>query len=65
LGNEFIDHLEIATTSNYNAIANLIISQITTGHAKSSQSAFTGRFLVTDFNNEDSSASVVTPLSAG
>jgi hypothetical protein len=53
------------TTSNYSAIANLHILQITTAHAKPSQSAFTSRFLVTDLNNGDSSASVLTSLLSG
>jgi hypothetical protein len=51
-------------TSTYNAIADLHILQITTAHAKSTQSAFTSRFLVTDLNNGDPSASVVTSLIA-
>jgi hypothetical protein len=65
--NVFIDHLytRLGTTSNYSAIANLHNSQITRAHAKSSQSAFTSRFLVTDLNSEDSSASVLTSLLSG
>jgi hypothetical protein len=39
--------------------------QIPGAHAKSFQSAFTSRFLVTDLNNGESSFSVVTPLPAG
>jgi hypothetical protein len=34
-------------------------------HTLSSQSAFTSHFLVTDLNNRDSSAAVLTPLPAG
>jgi hypothetical protein len=55
----------IVTTSNYGAITNLHTLQITTAHAKSSKSAFTGQFLVTDLNNGDPSDSVVTPLPSG
>jgi hypothetical protein len=47
----FIDHLQIVATSNDGAIASLHTLQITGAHAKSSQSAFTSRFLVTDPNN--------------
>jgi hypothetical protein len=54
----FIDHLQIVTTSNYNTIADSLTLQITTTHAKSSQSAFISRFLVTYLNSGDSSASV-------
>jgi hypothetical protein len=52
----FIEHLHnsILQVIN-NAIADLHTLQIT--HAKSSQSAFTSRFLVTDVNNGDSLAS--------
>jgi hypothetical protein len=59
LVNGFIDdlHTPVATTNNYNAIAN--------PHAKSSRFAFTSRFLVTGFNNGDSSASVLTSLLSG
>jgi hypothetical protein len=65
--NGFIDHLytQLVTTSNYNAIANLHTLQITRAHAKFSQSSFTSHFLVTDFNNGDSSASVLTSLLSG
>jgi hypothetical protein len=55
----------MVTTSNYGAIANLHTLKITRAQAKSSQPAFTSRFLATDFNNGDSSASVLTPLPAG
>jgi hypothetical protein len=40
-------------------------SQITRAHAKYSQSALTSCFLVTDLNNGDSSATVLTSLPAG
>jgi hypothetical protein len=60
----FNDHLctQVVTTYNYNTIANLHTLQITGAHTQSSQSAFTSRFLVTDLNNADSSASVLTSL---
>jgi hypothetical protein len=61
----FIDHLHIVTTSNYNTIAGLHTSQITTAHAKPSQSAFTSCLPVMDLNNGDSSASVLMPLLSG
>jgi hypothetical protein len=68
LANGFIDHLyrytRLETTSTYNAIANLNTSQITRAHAKSSQSAFTSRFLAMVLNNGDSSASVLMSLSS-
>jgi hypothetical protein len=56
--NRFIDHLytRLGTTSTYNAVADLHTLQISRAHAKSSQSAFTSRFLVTDLNNGDYSA---------
>jgi hypothetical protein len=65
--NGFIDNLytRLGTTSIYNDIADLHTLQITRAHVKFSQSAFTSRFLVTDLNNVDSSASAVTPLPAG
>jgi hypothetical protein len=67
LMNRFIDHFKtwVETTSNYSAIANPHNSQITRAHAKSSQCAFASRFLVTDLNNIDSSASVLTSLLPG
>jgi hypothetical protein len=61
----FIDHLQVVTTNNSNTFADLQILQITRAHAKSSQSAFTRRFLVTDINNGDSSAFVLKSLTAG
>jgi hypothetical protein len=63
---EFIDYLytPLRTTSNYIATANLHTLQ-SLGHAKSSQFAFTSRFLVTDLNNGDSSASMLTSLLSG
>jgi hypothetical protein len=48
-----------------NAIAVLHTLQNTRAHAKSSQSAFTSRLLVTDLNIGNSSASVLTSLPAG
>jgi hypothetical protein len=65
--NTFIGHLYtlLGTTCNCNAIAKLSTLQITRAHAKSSQFAFTSRFLVTDLNNENSSASVLTSLLSG
>jgi hypothetical protein len=64
--NEFIDLLctRLKTTSTYNSIADLNNLQSTRAHAKFSV-CFTSCFLVRDLNNGDSSASVVTPLSAG
>jgi hypothetical protein len=61
----FIYHLQTVTTSNYGAIANIHNLQIPRAHAKSSQSDFTSRFLVTGLNNEDSSASALTSLPDG
>jgi hypothetical protein len=48
-------------------LADLRTLQITstTAHAKSSQSAFSSRYPVTDLNDGDSSASVLTPLLSG
>jgi hypothetical protein len=65
--NRFIDqlHTPLLTTSNYIVIDNLNSLQINTACAKSSQFAFTSRFLVMDHNNEDSSASVFTSLLFG
>jgi hypothetical protein len=63
---KFIEDFQIVTTSNYNTIAYPHTLQITTTHAKPSQSAsFTSRFLVSDLNNGDSSASVLTSLLPG
>jgi hypothetical protein len=64
---QFIDHLyiQLVTTSIYNIIANLHNLLITRARLKSSQSAFTSRFLVMDLNNGDSPASVLTSLLAG
>jgi hypothetical protein len=61
----FIDNFQFVTTSNYGAIAYLHTLQIATAHAESSQSAFTSRFLVTDIDSGDYSASVLTSLPAG
>jgi hypothetical protein len=60
----FVDHLQIVTTSNYYATANFHTLQVTRTYAESSQPTFTGRFLVTDLNNGDSSTSVLTSLPA-
>jgi hypothetical protein len=65
IGDWFIIHLQIETTSNYNTVANLHTLQITTAHPKPSQSDFTSRFPVTDLNNGDSSACVLTSLLFG
>jgi hypothetical protein len=65
--NGSIEHLYtlLISTSNYSAIDDLHTLQFTRAHAKSSQSAFTGRFLAMDLNNGDSSASVLTSLTVG
>jgi hypothetical protein len=59
--NGFIDHVytPLGTTSNYSAIANLYTLQIITAPAKifSSLLFFISRYLATDFNSGDSSAS--------
>jgi hypothetical protein len=52
-------------TRNYNHNAVADYTFYISADAGSSQSAFTGRFLVTVLNNRDSSAFVVTPLPAG
>jgi hypothetical protein len=49
-------YTRLGTTSNYSAISNLLTSQIRT-YTKSSQFAFSSRFLVINLNNRDSSAS--------
>jgi hypothetical protein len=56
----FIDHLQVATTNNYNAISNLHTSQITRAHAMFSPacSIFTRRLLITASNNDYCSSSV-------
>jgi hypothetical protein len=56
----FIDHVythNSVTTSNYDAITNFRTLQTTRAHAKSSQSASTSRFMVTDFNTGPITAS--------
>jgi hypothetical protein len=60
----FIDHFNtrLVTTLNYSAITYLHTLQITTAQSKPSQSAFTRHFPVTDLNNGDFSASVLTSL---
>jgi hypothetical protein len=57
--------LNTSRSSKYKAIGNLHNVQITTVHAKSFQSAFTSRFPETDFNNGDSSASMLTSSLSG
>jgi hypothetical protein len=47
----FIAHLQITTTRNYSAIANLHTLQFTRVHTKFSYFVFTSRFLVTDPTN--------------
>jgi hypothetical protein len=61
----FIGLSQIVITSNYSSVANLYPLQITRTHAKTSQSAFASRFLITDLNNVDSSASTPTSLLSG
>jgi hypothetical protein len=63
----FIDRFNtrLVTTFNYSAITCIHTLQITRAHAKSSQFAVTSRFLVTNLNNGDSSASMLTSLPAG
>jgi hypothetical protein len=63
----FIGHLytPLVTTTNYNALVNLHTLQITRAHVMSSQFAFSSRFLATNLNNGDSSASVLTSLLSG
>jgi hypothetical protein len=55
-----IDHLEVVTTSNYNTVANFHTLHFTTTHAKSFKSAVASHFPVTDLNNGDSSATVLS-----
>jgi hypothetical protein len=61
----FTDHLQIVSTINYSASAYLYTLHVSRAQAKSSQSAFTSRFLVTDLNNGDFLASVLTSLPPG
>jgi hypothetical protein len=63
----FIGYLytQHVTTSNDDAIAKPHTLQITEAHAKSSQFTFTSRFLVTDLNKGDSSASVLRAFLSG
>jgi hypothetical protein len=60
----FNDHIYTQTvaTSSYKAIVNLHTLQITRAHVKSSQSAFSSRFLITHLNNGDTSSSVLKSL---
>jgi hypothetical protein len=44
-------YIKFIIASNSDAIADLHKLQITTAHAKASQSVFTSRFLITDPNN--------------
>jgi hypothetical protein len=60
LGIGFIDHLQLVNTSNYSTIAYFHTLQITTAHAKFFQPAVTSCFLVTDPNNADSSATLLS-----
>jgi hypothetical protein len=62
----YIEHLQIVTTSNYNAIANSHTPQFTTAHIKvfSVFCMFTGCRLITAFNAVALSASVLTLLLA-
>jgi hypothetical protein len=55
---DILNNLQVVTLS-------LMFTLYTSLRAKSSQSAFTSRFLVTDLNNEDSPDSVLTPLLSG
>jgi hypothetical protein len=47
----FTDHVQMVTTSNYNALANWCTRLLTTAHNKYSKFVITSRFLVTDPNN--------------
>jgi hypothetical protein len=57
--------MNLLTTCTHYSELQVHTLQITRARAKSSQSDFTGRFLVTDLNNEHSSASVLTSLLFG
>jgi hypothetical protein len=48
---EFIDNLQMITTSNCNAVTNSCTSLLTTAHTKSFQFVFTSHFLIMDPNN--------------
>jgi hypothetical protein len=63
----FIDHLQVATTNNYNTIADFHTLQISTAHAKSSQACtvFIRRFLVTSPSNDYSSSVLKPSLNGG
>jgi hypothetical protein len=54
----FIGHFQVVTTDNYNPIADFHTLRITAAHAKSYQSAFTSRFLATDFNTVTTTVSL-------
>jgi hypothetical protein len=55
---DLLDHLQVVTHSLTSTLYKSL-------HAKSSLSAFTSHFLVTDLNIEDSPDSVLTPLLSG
>jgi hypothetical protein len=76
LGNKFIDHLQVVTANNYNTITDFHITIPSACFHKSLLrnsspqwlffcNVFTRPFLVTNLNNRDCSASVVTPLPSG
>jgi hypothetical protein len=58
-------HHSLVAAGNYNAVANPHTLQITAAHAKSSQFAFTSRFLVADLSDEDPSSSLLASSLAG
>jgi hypothetical protein len=49
---EFIDYLQIVTTSDYNALANSCTRILTTAYTKSSQFVSSSRFLAMDPKND-------------
>jgi hypothetical protein len=61
----FIEHLQLVTTSNYNAIANSHTSLITIGHTRSSRSVtvFISSCLITASNGGLSPSSGLPQLS--
>jgi hypothetical protein len=48
---QFIDSLQVLTTSNYSATSNSQTQEFTTARTKSFKFVFTCRFLITDPNN--------------
>jgi hypothetical protein len=58
----YTHHSELQVITALSLISTLYKSL---AHAKSSQAAFTRRFLAANFNNGDSSASVLTSLLSG